>query len=120
MAGCPAVTVLEADGAEREKSGGGAVVVPVPERLTECWLPAALSVMVTDPVRVPAAVGLNVTFTVQLDPAATETQLLVCEKSPEAKYQELHSKSHTICHTGESRNPVTLPLKSLDSGSSPE
>jgi hypothetical protein len=43
----------------------------------------ALSVMVTDPVLVPAAVGLKVTLRVQLAPAATlEPQLLVWEKSP--------------------------------------
>jgi hypothetical protein len=52
--------------------------VPVPERLTVCGLPAALSEMLTDAVRVPVAVGLNVTLIVQLPPAATELpQVLV-------------------------------------------
>lgn len=50
----------------------------------ECGLPAALSVMVTAPVRVPVAVGVNVTLMVQLPLlAATELpQLLLCAKSP--------------------------------------
>jgi hypothetical protein len=43
----------------------------------------ALSVMVTAPVLVPAAVGLKVTLRVQLALAATpEPQVLVWEKSP--------------------------------------
>ena len=55
---------------------------PVPERLTLCGLPVALSVRVTAAVRVPAAVGLKVTLIVQLAPAATlDPQLLVCAKS---------------------------------------
>ena len=56
---------------------------PVPVRLTVCVAGLALSVMVTAPVRVPAAVGLKVTLRVQLAPAATlEPQVLVWEKSP--------------------------------------
>ena len=46
--------------------------VPVPERLTICGLPLALSVMLTEAVRLPLAAGLNVTLIVQLAPAATE------------------------------------------------
>jgi hypothetical protein len=56
--------------------------VPVPVRLTVCGLPAALSEMLTDAVRVPAAVGVNVTLIVQLPPAATELpQVFVSAKS---------------------------------------
>ena len=57
--------------------------VPVPVRLT-VWVPGlALSVKVKVPVLVPTAVGLKVTWTVQLAPAATlEPQVLVWEKSP--------------------------------------
>ena len=52
--------------------------VPVPERLTDCGLPLALSVMVTEAVRLPLAVGVKVTLIVQLAPAATELpQVLV-------------------------------------------
>ena len=55
---------------------------PVPERLTLCGLPVALSVTVTAAVRVPAAAGLKVTLIVQLAPAATlDPQLLVSAKS---------------------------------------
>jgi len=56
--------------------------VPVPERLTVCGLPLALSVMLTEAVRLPLAEGLNVTLIVQLLPAATELpQVLVWAKS---------------------------------------
>jgi len=46
--------------------------VPVPVRLTVCGLFAALSVKVIDPVRVPVAVGVNVTLIVQLPATATK------------------------------------------------
>ena len=56
---------------------------PVPVRLMVWVAGLALSVMVTTPVLVPAAVGLKVTLRVQLAPAATlEPQVLVWEKSP--------------------------------------
>ena len=54
------------------------VAVPVPERLTVCGLPLALSVMLTEAVRLPLAAGVKVTLMVQLVPAATlAPQLLV-------------------------------------------
>lgn len=57
--------------------------VPVPPSVTVCGLLEALSVIVNEPLRVPLAVGVNVTFTVQLELAATlAPQLLVCAKSP--------------------------------------
>ena len=46
--------------------------VPVPERLTVCGLPLALSVMLTEAVRLPLAEGVNFTLIVQWAPAATE------------------------------------------------
>ena len=62
---------------------GGARPMPVPERLTVCGLPAALSVMVIVPVRLPVALGVKFTVIVQLDPAATlDPHALVCVKSP--------------------------------------
>ena len=52
--------------------------VPVPERLTACGLPLALSVMLSEAVRLPLAAGVKVTLMVQLAPAATELpQVLV-------------------------------------------
>ena len=42
----------------------------MPVRLTECGLPAALSVIVIAPVRVPAAVGVKVTLMEQFALAA--------------------------------------------------
>ena len=60
-----------------------APTVPVPVRLTVCGLPAALSKMLTDAVRVPAAVGAKVMLIVQLPPTATELpQVVVSGKSP--------------------------------------
>jgi hypothetical protein len=49
-----------------------AVSVPVPERLTVCGLARALSVMLTEAVRLPLADGVNVTLMVQEAPAATD------------------------------------------------
>lgn len=50
----------------------------------------ASSVIVSAPVRVPAAVGVNVTFTVHWAPAASvEAQLLVSAKSPDAAILEI-------------------------------
>jgi hypothetical protein len=59
--------------------------VPVPARLTDCGLPAALSVRLRAAVRDPLTAGLKVTLIVQLAPAATlDPQLLVSEKSLES------------------------------------
>lgn len=43
----------------------------MPERATVCGLPAALSVMLTLPARVPVVVGWKVTMIEQFDSAAT-------------------------------------------------
>jgi len=66
--------------------GVAAASVPVPERLTVCTLPQpqlqALSVMLTEAVRLPLAEGLNVTLMVQWARATTDLpQVLVCAKS---------------------------------------
>src|SRR6266571_4745450 len=54
-------------------------VTPVPVRLAIWGLPLSLSVTVKDALRVPAAVGENVTLITQFDPAATELpQLFAC------------------------------------------
>jgi len=52
--------------------GESFAVVPLPLSVTFCGLPLALSVMLSAAVRVPDAVGLKVTLTVQLAPAANE------------------------------------------------
>ena len=58
----------------------------MPVRLMVCGDPAALSAMLTAPVRVPVAVGVNVTLMVQEAPAATELpQVSVSAKSPLAE-----------------------------------
>ena len=58
-------------------------ITPVPVREAVCGLFAALSVMVSVPLRVPLAVGVNVILTVQVVLGARLVpQLLVCPKSP--------------------------------------
>lgn len=67
---------------EGEALAVGLALAPVPERLTLCGLPVALSVKVRAAVCAPLAAGLKDTLTVQLAPAATlEPQVLVCVKS---------------------------------------
>lgn len=60
--------------------------LPVPVKLTDCWLPATpllLSVMVRVAVRVPVALGVKVTLMVQLPAPANELpQVVVSPKSP--------------------------------------
>ena len=61
-----------------ETDAAGPPVVPVPVRLIDCGLPVALSVIEIAAVRVPAALGVNVTLMVQLFAAITAApQVLV-------------------------------------------
>jgi hypothetical protein len=83
VAVCPAVIVADGEPVTvSEKS----MLLPAPVRLTDCWLLAtfpALSVIVTEALRAPEAVGVNVTLIAQFDPAARLVpQVFVCEKSP--------------------------------------
>jgi hypothetical protein len=59
---------------------------PVPEIETVCGLPAASSVMLSEPVLDPLAVGVNVTLTTQLPPGlrtfGSVPQLFVWAKAP--------------------------------------
>jgi hypothetical protein len=64
-----------------------AAPTPVPVSVTVCGLIVALSVMASEPVLVPVAVGVKVTLTEQVPLAAIgeeATQVLVSAKSPEA------------------------------------
>jgi hypothetical protein len=88
VTGCGALVVVtvwlgkvrEAD--ERVAAGPGP---PIPLNGIVCGLLAALSVMVTDPYRLPLAVGVKVTLIVQFAPAATVVpHELACAKSPVA------------------------------------
>ena len=73
----PATTLAEEGVVETAKSA------PPPPRATSCGLVGALSVIVSWPVRLPAAVGVNVTSITQLAPAAKLLpQVLSCAKSP--------------------------------------
>jgi hypothetical protein len=61
---------------------------PVPLNATVCGEPAALSVIVSVPVRVPVAAGVNVTEIVHAAPAAMLVpQVLVDAKSPDAEME---------------------------------
>ena len=63
---------------ESVTTGTGATAVPVSE--TDCGLPLPLSVMLTEAVLVPAAVGVKVTVMVQVPfTAMVAGQLLLCE-----------------------------------------
>lgn len=58
-------------------------VLPVPVSATVCGLPEALSAMLSNPPRIPAAVGVKVMLILQLArPATALPQLLVAAKSP--------------------------------------
>jgi len=78
VAVAPAATAAEAVLAVTAKP-----VDPVPVRAIVCGLSFALSVIVKVPVRLPLAVGVKVTLTVQLALGPSDVpQLLVSEKSP--------------------------------------
>jgi len=71
-------------------------VYPMPDKATVCGLPASGASSAIDkvPVRVPEAVGVNVTLMVQFAPAAKEPgQLLVCAKSPPVEMDEILSET---------------------------
>lgn len=57
--------------------------IPVPDSVTDCGLPVALSATESEAVRVPDAVGVKVTMMLQVLPAAREVpHTFVWEKSP--------------------------------------
>jgi len=65
-----------------ERLTAGALLAPVPERLTVCGLALALSAIFRVAVAAPLAEGVKVTLITQLAPAATElAQVLVSIKS---------------------------------------
>jgi hypothetical protein len=97
--------------------------VPVPERATVRGLPVALSVIVTAPVRPPAAVGVNVTLMVQEAPAASEVpQAFVCAKSPVATMPEIASGAVPVLESvtvwAAEVVPTSCPVKVSDVGES--
>jgi len=82
VAAPPAETVAAPGEAEIVKSGDP----KFPSRGTVCGLPAALSLIVSVPLRVPATVGVKVTLKAQLAPGASAAgsvpQVFVWAKSP--------------------------------------
>ena len=82
VTGCAALVVFSILIAEAQAGGREAdcraAIRPVPDRVTVCGLPVALSVTVIVPGWLPVAVGVKVTLMEQLAPAATEApQVLV-------------------------------------------
>ena len=68
----------------------GVPPAPVPLSVALCGFPAASSETLTEPVRVPPAVGVNVTLMLQCAPAVRlEPQLFVSAKSPVAPIAEM-------------------------------
>ena len=59
---------------DNETAGAG--VVPVPDSVMDCGLPAALSVIEIEPVCVPVAVGVKVTLIEQVPAAASVAGLI--------------------------------------------
>jgi hypothetical protein len=86
---CPEVTDMDV---EPPLAAPSERLAPVPVSAIICGLPGALSVIETDPILVPVAVGVKVTFKLQLFPTVTMAgQLLVTAKSPEADAFEIAS-----------------------------
>jgi hypothetical protein len=89
MALCREEIVCVAGVAEIVKS------VPMPRRVTVCVLPATpllLSVTVSEPVRTPVVVGVNLILISQDLPAGTvESQVLISAKSPVMDMPEMFS-----------------------------
>jgi hypothetical protein len=78
----PVVTLPNAREVALRLTTGTTGVTPVPVRATVWGEPVALSAIDTDAERAPAADGLNVTLTVQEEPAASdEEHVLVVGKS---------------------------------------
>jgi hypothetical protein len=83
---CPALMVWEVGEPEAAPTLKSGAATATPDRATVCGLPAALSVIVMLPARLPEAVGWNVTETWQLLPGANPVlQVFVSPKSPEAE-----------------------------------
>lgn len=80
-----------------ESAAAGAAAVAVPAKVIVCGEPEALSVMVSVPERLPAAVGAKVTAMVQLLFAPwLEPQVLLWAKSPEAAIEVMDSAAEPV------------------------
>src|SRR5579863_8332155 len=94
--------------------------MPLPLRATAVGLLLALLVTVSEPVRAPAAVGLNDTVTAQEPPTAIVPQLLVWLKSPvTATFEtvaELVPELVTVTTWAAAVEPTTVPGKDTLAG----
>ena len=105
MLPCACAVKVSADGAALRTT-----FAPVPVRDTSCGLFAALSAMLNEPVRVPVAVGVKVTFTVQLVlTARLAPQLLVCAKSPLALMLDMLAAAVPVFETVTGCDALPLP-----------
>ena len=83
VAFCPALMVCEVGDPDADVTLKSGAAAPIPDKAIDCGSPGALSLMVRVPMRLPVAVGLNLTEIRQLAPAESDPHVLVCEKSPE-------------------------------------
>lgn len=83
----------------------------MPDRATDCAPPPmASSTIESAPVRVPDAVGVNVTLMVQLAATARLAgQLLLCVKSPLAENEEILSESVPVLVRVTDCAPLAVP-----------
>jgi hypothetical protein len=94
FAGFPATTVAEVGLMDTPK------FAPPPVREITCGLLLALSIKVTAPIALPAAVGVYVTLMAQEPPAATCTpQVLVCPKGPVTEIEAILSAAEPVLVT---------------------
>jgi hypothetical protein len=79
-----ALVVPTATAPKLSETGEREICVPVPVKATVCGVVSASSLKVNVPLRIPIAVGLKVTLTVQFAPAATVVPqvLALMAKSP--------------------------------------
>jgi hypothetical protein len=89
--------------------GDSSTIVPVPVSETVCGLPVASSVIFSEPLLVPAAVGVNFTNIGQLLEAASELpQELVCEKLPEVAMLEMLSAALPVLRSVTNCEPLVV------------
>lgn len=93
--------------------------LPVPESATLCGLPGALSVKFSEPVRVPTWVGVKLTLTMQLLPAASVLPHFSFEvnennaKSPVVEMFVMFSVEAPVLVTVTFFAPAVLPTTTL-------
>ena len=116
----PRLVLPKARVAGKKSTRGTVATVPLPVRLILCGLPEALSVTVIDPVRVPAAMGVNVRSIVQLAPGFTtpplygqELPVVARAKSPLDPMLAIESGAAPVLVRVEERTVLVVPTSTL-------